>query len=206
MRIGIFGGSFDPVHFGHLLLAEVCREQCSLDEVWFLPAASPPHKRYRALSAAGHRVAMLELAIAGHDAFRVSSLEIERGGVSYTVQTLRELKHQQPDNDLFFLMGADSLRDLPMWREPAEICRLAIPVVVRRRSAPEPDLDVLCQVVDGDRLEAIRNCQAEMPLVDFSSTEIRQAIAHRHSVRYQTPRAVEKYIETNNLYCHQDIE
>lgn len=204
MRIGILGGSFDPVHFAHLLLAETCREQCRLDEILFLPAAAPPHKMHRALTAASHRLAMLHLAVAGHEAFRVSPLEIERGGISYTVQTLREVHGRQPDVEWFFLMGADSLRDLPTWREPDEICRLAIPVVVRRAGAPAPDLAVLDGIATPERLEAIRQNQVQMPVVEFSSTAIRQAVAAGRSIRYQTPRAVEKYIETSGLYRQQE--
>jgi nicotinate-nucleotide adenylyltransferase len=206
MRIGILGGSFDPVHFGHLLLAETCREQCRLDEIWFLPAASPPHKLRQTLSNAAHRLAMLQLAIGGHEALRISTLEIQRGGISYTVQTLRELSDAHPESEFFFLMGADSLRDLPTWREPDEICRLAIPVVVRRAGAAEPDLSVLRAIVSRERLEAIRECQVEMPVVEFSSTAIRRAVGAGRSIRYQTPRSVEKYIETHGLYRPQESD
>lgn len=204
MRLGILGGSFDPVHFGHLLLAETCREQCGLEQVWFLPAAAPPHKLGRALTPANHRLAMLQLAIAGHDAFAVSPLEIERGGVSYTVQTLAELQQRQPDAELFFLMGADSLQDLPTWREPARVCQLAIPVVVRRRGSPEPELDVLRELVSAERLERIRQYQVQMPVVEFSSTAIRQSVAAGRSIRYQMPRAVEKYIQSQGLYLAEE--
>ncbi len=199
-KIGILGGSFDPVHWGHLLLAETCREQCCLDEIWFLPAATPPHKLRRPLSSAAHRVAMLQLAIAGHKALHVSTLEIDRGGVSYTVQTLVELNERHPADEWFFLMGADSLQDLPAWYQPQEICRLAIPVVVRRVGAPEPDLDVLRPVTTPERLAAIREHQAQMPLIELSSTAIRQAVRTGRSIRYQTPRAVEKYIQAQDLY------
>ena len=96
MRLGILGGSFDPVHFGHLLLGECCRETCRLDEVWFVPAATPPHKQSQNLASAGQRVEMLQLAIGGHPAFRVSDLEIQRQGVSYTVDTLQQIQQQQP--------------------------------------------------------------------------------------------------------------
>ena len=112
MRIGIFGGSFNPIHFGHLLLAETCREQCRLDEVWFVPAARPPHKQDLPLAPDADRVAMLQLAVGGHKPFRVSEIELQREGVSYTVDTLREIAEQQPDAELFFLMGADSLAEL----------------------------------------------------------------------------------------------
>jgi nicotinate-nucleotide adenylyltransferase len=200
MKIGILGGSFDPVHYGHLLLAESCRDQCQLDEVRFLPAAAPPHKLKQALSSPNHRVAMCQLAIAGHPAFRVSTQEVDRGGVSYTVQTLRDLHRSEPESEFFLLMGADSLRDLPDWRETEEVCRLAVPVVVRRRGSPEPDLSLLAHSVSAERLELIRRYQVEMPIVEFSSTAIREAVSQARTIRYQTPRAVEKYIVTSGLY------
>ena len=200
MRVGVFGGTFDPVHYGHLLLAETCREQCRLDRVLFLPASIPPHKQTWRLTPAERRVEMLRLAIGGHEAFLVSELEIQRGGVTYTVDTLTALQEQQPQDELFFLMGADSLHDLPTWREAARICSLAVPVVVRRRGTPEPDFGVLADLVSADRLQLIRRHQVQMPLVEFSSTAIRQAVAAGRSIRYQTPRAVEKYIETQGLY------
>ena len=200
MRLGIFGGSFDPVHFGHLLLAECCREQCRLDEVWFLPAASPPHKLGHILAPAKARLEMLELATSGNEAFRVSSLEIERGGVSYTVETLRAISQQQPESELCLLMGADSLRDLPTWREPAEILTLAIPVVVRRGGSAEPDFLPLQGLVSPSRLATIQASQVEMPLIALNSTDLRQRIVAGRSLRYRTPRAVEKYIETQGLY------
>jgi len=204
MRIGIFGGTFDPVHYGHLLLAETCREQCRLDQVWFLPAAVPPHKQQWRLTPPRQRLDMLKLAVAGHEAFVVSALEIERGGVSYTVDTLSAIHEQHTKAALFFLMGADSLRDLPTWRETGRICELAIPVVVHRRGAPEPDFDVVADVVPAARLEQIRRHQVEMPVVEYSGTAIREFVAAGRSIRYQTPRAVEKYIESQGLYRDED--
>jgi nicotinate-nucleotide adenylyltransferase len=200
MRVGIFGGSFDPVHYGHLLLAESCREQCKLDCVWFMPAAVPPHKRNRDLSPAKDRVEMLELALVGNETFRVSTMEIDRGGLSYTVDTLAELHQQDPNAEWFLLMGADSLQDLATWREPEQICRLAIPVAVRRAGSPEPDLKLLAEAVTPARLQVIQQHQVEMPAVDYSSSRIRDRVAAGKSIRFQTPRAVEKYIETQGLY------
>lgn len=200
MRLGIFGGSFDPVHNGHLLLAECCREEQRLDEVWFLPAAAPPHKLGAVLAPPKARLEMLELATSGNDAFRVSSLEIDRGGVSYTVETLRAIRGQYPQAELFLLMGADSLRDLPTWREPGGILELAIPVVVRRAGAAEPDFEPLASLVHDDRLRMIRASQVVMPLMELSSTDLRQRAGDGRSLRYRIPRAVEKYIETQGLY------
>jgi nicotinate-nucleotide adenylyltransferase len=200
MRLGILGGSFDPIHYGHLLLAETCREQCCLDQVIFMPAAVPPHKS-RELTAADARVEMLELALSGHPSMRVSKLEVERGGVSYTVETLTGLRRDYPDAQLFFLMGADSLADLPTWREPQRICQLAVPLVVRRAGSVEPDFGTLVHLVDAERLGEIRECQVAMPVIDLSSTEIRHRVASGMSIRYRTPRAVEMYIQAARLYA-----
>jgi len=200
MRLGLFGGSFDPVHYGHLLLAEYCREQAQLDQVLFMPAAIPPHKQEQSLSAADDRVTMLELAVGGQPAFVVSRLELDRGGVSYTVDTLRELQTADPQAELFLLLGADSLADLPNWREPAEICRLATPLVVRRRGVAELDYSVLEPFVAPDRVELFRRSQVEMPVIELASREIRRRVSAGASIRYQTPRAVEKYISSNRLY------
>ncbi len=205
MRLGIFGGSFDPVHYGHLLLAECCREQCGLDEVWFVPAAVPPHKQQASLTAADHRVEMLRLATGGDTAFAVSTLELDRGGLSFTVDTLAKIHEDQPGDDLFLLLGADSLADLPNWREPARICELALPVGVRRpaivgSSAPEPDFQVLAPLVSAERLNLIRRQHVEMPVIGLSASEIRRSVAAGRSIRYRTPRTVERYIKTHGLY------
>lgn len=200
MRLGILGGSFDPVHYGHLLLAETCREACQLDEVVLIPAAVPPHKRERERAPGAQRIEMLKLAIGGHPALSVSSMEIVRGGLSYTVETLRELCETQPHSKLFLLLGADALSDLPTWREPEEICRLATLVVVGRPGAPPPDFGALSKVASPERVEIFRRNLVEMPLIGLSSSDIRRRVAEGKSIRYRTPRAVEKYIESARLY------
>ena len=200
MRLGLYGGSFDPVHYGHLLLAECCRETLALDEVWLIPAAVPPHKQSRELAAGKHRYEMLELALAGHEQLKPSRLELDRGGVSYTLDTLMAVRELAPEATLFFLMGADSLTDLPNWREPRRICELSIPAVVCRGGSPDPDFDVLRGLVSDERLRDIRAAQVRMPLIELSSTDLRQRAAEGHSLRFRTPRAVEKYIETQRLY------
>ena len=200
MRLGLFGGTFDPVHYGHLLLAECCREQCRLDAVWFLPAAVPPHKQDRLPTPAPLRIEMLELAIAGNEAMAVSRYEADRGGVNYTAKTLDHFREEDPQRELFFLLGADMLRDLPHWREPGRICELALPVAVRRSGEPPVDFGPLAQFVPSERIELIRRHQVEMPEIGISSTEIRRRVAQGLSIRYLTPRAVEKYVETHELY------
>jgi len=200
MRLGLLGGTFDPVHYGHLLLAESAREQCRLDQVLFLPAAVPPHKRNQELSPAETRIEMLELAIAGHKAFSVSRYEIDRGGVSYTVETLTHFRQQDPDGELFFLLGADMLHDLPNWRDAARVCQLALPVTVRRPGTGEPDFGCLAGIASAERIATIRCHQLEMPQIDLSSTEIRRRVAAGLSIRHQAPRAVEEYIQTHRVY------
>ena len=203
MRLGIFGGSFDPVHYGHLLLAECCREQRGLDRVLFLPAAVPPHKQGRALSDAGARAEMLELAISGNPAFALSRYEIDRGGVNYTIETLTHFLAEQPAAELLFLMGADMLWDLPHWRRAAEVCQLALPVAVRRGST-EPDFDCLRGIASPERIEEIRRNQVEMPAIGTSGTEIRRRVAQGLSIRYRTPAAVEQYILAHGLYREEE--
>jgi nicotinate-nucleotide adenylyltransferase len=200
MRVGLFGGSFDPVHYGHLLLAECCREQCRLDAVWFLPAAVPPHKQQRKLTPAANRIEMLELAIAAQPAFAVSRYETDRGGVNYTVDTLTHFQEEDPQRELFFLLGADMLHDLPTWHQPQRVCELAVLVVVCRAGVAGPDFERLAGFASPPRIDLIRRHQVEMPEIGSSSSEIRRRVAAGLSIRYQVPRAVEEYIYAHGLY------
>ena len=126
MRTGVFGGSFDPIHFGHLILAEQCREQANLDRVIFIPCSTGPHKKDGPRATDRQRTEMLEMGIAGHAGFELSEMEIKRGGVSYTVDTLNQLKSDLPEDDLFLLMGDDSLESFSSWKSPQEICDLSL--------------------------------------------------------------------------------
>lgn len=201
MRIGLFGGSFDPIHNGHLLLAECCREQCGLDQVWFIPAAVAPHKREQPHASDDQRLEMLSLAIAGHAGFEICDFEIERGGVSYTVDTLRAIAESEPQAELFLLMGADTLADLVNWHQPAEVCSLVMPVVVGRAGEPAPSYESLAPIVEAERVAEFQQHHVQMPQMELSSSEIRRRTAAGESIRFQTPRAVEKYIEANRLYA-----
>lgn len=200
MRLGIFGGSFDPVHIGHLLLAECCREQCSLDAVWFLPTATAPHKQDRQPTPAQQRVEMLELAVAGNPGFSVCRYEADRGGVNYTVDSLTHFREEDPSRELFLLLGADMLLDLPHWREPGRICELALPVAVCRAGCEPVDFDCLRAVASPQRIELIRSHRVEMPEIGLSATDIRRRASLGQSIRYRVPRAVEEYIHTHGLY------
>lgn len=200
MRLGIFGGSFDPVHYGHLLLAEACREAAGLDEVWFMPAALAPHKTGQPAAPVQQRIEMLELALGGCPALRVSRLEAERGGVSFTVDTLAALWANDPARQLHLLLGADMLADLPNWHAPERIVRLARLVVAARPGSPPFDLEPLRRLV-ADSTQELPVQVVQMPLVGYSSSEIRARVACGRSIRFQTPRAVEEYIRAHGLYA-----
>lgn len=198
MRLGIYGGTFDPVHYGHLLLAEQCREQCRLDEVWFVPANVAPHKTGAGTTSGKARAEMLEFAVAGCPRLRVSRMELERPGPSYTVDTLQTLHDDDPRRELFFLIGADSLTDLPTWREPQRIARLAIIVAVNRGDRPLPDMASLEARLGQEAMARVRFVQ--MPGVDLSATDIRRRVREGRGIRYMVPRAVEVYIQEHRLY------
>jgi nicotinate-nucleotide adenylyltransferase len=198
MRLGLFGGTFDPPHFAHLLIAEQCREQCGLDEVWFLPSGIPPHKRAAGITAGKQRAEMLELAVAGCPQLRVNRLELERTGTSYTFETLQQLRDEEASRALYFLIGTDSLVDLPGWREPGLILDLATVVAVNRGDRPVPDPSPLVRAVGEERASRIRH--VAIPGIDFSSTDIRRRVREGRSIRFMVPRAVEMYIAENGLY------
>lgn len=197
MRIGIFGGSFDPVHFGHLLAAETARESCQLDQVWFVPAPSPPHKQDQEQLTLKGRIEMLELAVAGIPDFVVRDLESDRKGPSYTVDTLNQLKDDAPDRELYFLMGADSLTDLPTWREPERIAELA-EIVVVNRGFSEVEIPTELPESVRKRLQVLN-----MPPCGIASRDLRERIASGRSIRFQTPRPVERLIVERRWY-HPD--
>ncbi|GIX03010.1 MAG: putative nicotinate-nucleotide adenylyltransferase [Planctomycetaceae bacterium] len=213
MRIGVYGGTFDPVHWGHLILAEQCREQLALDEVWFIPAGEPPHKLAGDRTPGRQRQEMLELALAGHPAFKLSEIELQRPGPSFTVETLEELHRRHPEHQWWLLLGADALRDFPGWRQPERIAQLARIAAVNRHlviphagimSDPHrlPPHDVTAfQQRFGERLDVV--C---MPPVGLSASDIRQRAAQGRSIRYLVPRAVEMYILQHGLYRSDQTE
>jgi nicotinate-nucleotide adenylyltransferase len=200
MRLGLFGGTFDPIHYGHLILAEQCREQIRLDRVRFVPAGDPPHKRGRVRTPARQRAEMIEMAIAGHEPFELATLEIDRTGPSYTVDTLEQLGRDDPECELFFLIGSDSLADLSTWREPKRIAELATLVVVTRPDAPLPDFSDLVPLLGTAGVETVKRHVVEMPLIGISSTDLRRRVHQGRSIRYLLPRAVECYIKEQGLY------
>tara|TARA_R110002072_G_scaffold173600_3_gene328460 strand:- start:21361 stop:21963 length:603 start_codon:yes stop_codon:yes gene_type:complete len=195
MRLGIFGGAFDPVHNGHLLLAEQCREQCQLDEVWFIPTKIPPHKDVGSLSPDDDRVEMLKLATAGRPEFVVSEIELRREDVSWTVDTLRQLHDERPDDEFFLLIGADSLRDFPTWKEPEAIAELASVIAVNRGEA---SLEELTADLNSELASRVR--LVTMPGISISATDLRRRVSEEKSIRYLVPRAVEEFIQSRGLF------
>jgi nicotinate-nucleotide adenylyltransferase len=200
MRIGVFGGAFDPVHYGHLILAEQCREQAGLDEVRFVPAARHPFKADSTVAPFERRVEMLNLAIAGHDALRVDEIEKDRPGLNYTADTLDELQRQNPGAELHFLLGSDTLPDLPKWRDPGRIVRRAALAVMERPGHRTMTADELRAALAWPPDEPLRLQRVEVPLIDLSSRDIRRRVASGRSIRYMLPRAVEVYISEKGLY------
>lgn len=189
-QIGLFGGTFDPPHIGHLIIAETARVQLGLSTVYFVPAARAPHKKGRRATPAYRRFTMLRLALRGYPEFVATDLELRRGGISYTVDTLRQLAAKHPNSALWLIVGSDNLREFFRWKAPLEIlkrCRIAVYVrpgypiskdVVRRTKAV---------VLDGG-------------LLDISATVIRRVEAHSGSIRFLVPPPVERYIRRHRLY------
>ena len=200
MKVGVFGGTFDPVHLGHLILAEQCREQANLDQVLFVPAALPPHKQEQAITPFANRVEMLSLAVSGHPPFRIEELEKDRPGPSYTVETLTQLQAQRPGDELCFILGSDSLHDLPLWYQPRRILELATLLVVARADWPTFSVQELRQSLQLADDFPLRYKIVEAPLITIASRDIRRRLAEGRSVRYMIPRAVEAYIEDKGLY------
>ena len=189
-RVGVFGGTFDPVHHGHLIIAQEAVTRLKLDRLLFVPANRPSHKRAPGLALVGHRVAMLRLATRGSRHFAVSRIEADRGGVSFTVQTL-EILGKDPRVELFFLMGQDSLEDFAQWRDPARIVELARLVVVPRGDRDVPPLPPSFRR---------RVMYVKPPRIGISSTEIRRRLKRGLPVRFWTPDAVLNYVYRHGLY------
>lgn len=185
-QIGIMGGTFNPVHLAHLSMAEQVRKQLHLDEIWFIPNNTPPHKKIAGNISTKDRCAMLELATHDNPHFHVKLFEIMRGGTSYMVDTLRYLKKRAPRNQYYLIMGSDEVNDFENWREPETIAFLSTLVGVRRPNYPQNPKFPMIWV--------------DAPNLDISSSLIRQNIATGNSIRYLVPERVRLYIESRGLY------
>ncbi|MFQ6003306.1 MAG: nicotinate-nucleotide adenylyltransferase, partial [Candidatus Zixiibacteriota bacterium] len=185
------GGTFDPIHMGHLVLAEQVREKFQLEQVIFIPSASPPHKTEQELSLAIHRFEMTKLALEGNDCFSASDIELKREGLSYTVETLRKLKELYKDSEIYFLTGSDVLDEITTWKDPEEIYKLATIVIGVR-----PGFDKF----DPENHFAKKSIIVKITGVDISSTQIREKVKRGESIKYLVPSKVEEYIKKKNLY------
>ncbi|MHC4472601.1 MAG: nicotinate (nicotinamide) nucleotide adenylyltransferase [Planctomycetota bacterium] len=197
MRIGYLGGSFDPVHLGHLALARACREGARLDRVVLVVAGRPPHKSERRLAAAEHRVAMARLAVGDDPQLAVDERETLRRGPSFTLETVRALKAERPGDELYWLIGGDTLPELPTWREVDALAGLVGFVIAARRGHdPEGELEGLPSSLRG----RLRPVVVPMRPVDVSATEVRLRVREGRSVDDLVPEAVREYIEEKGLY------
>ncbi len=206
-HIGVMGGTFDPIHYGHLVIAEEVRATLHLSEVVFIPASHPPHKAGHTITDTHHRVAMLELALASNSYFHISLMEIERSGPSYTVDTLRTLREQLgADINLSFIIGWDSLEELHTWYKATELLTLVTHLVAVRRPGYEDD-DQYNQVLE-QRMPGIlqRLLVVQAPQLEISATDLRKRVAENRPIKYQTPEAVETYIKENRLYTYIHVE
>jgi nicotinate-nucleotide adenylyltransferase len=190
-KIGILGGTFDPVHMGHLVLAEQAKEKLKLDKVIFIPCFSPPHKTRRKLSPAKDRFRMTALAVEGNAWFFVSDIELKREGLSYTVDTLKELRRLYPESAIYFLTGSDVLGEIHTWRNPEEIYKL-----VRMVIATRPGFDSF----DPNNRFAKRSIILPITGIDVSASGIREKVKKGQSIRYLVPQQVEEYIRRRKLY------
>jgi len=198
MNTGVLGGTFDPIHMGHLIVAEETRSRLNLDLVLFMPTGRPWLKANNYISMAEHRVQMVRLAIADEPYFKLSTREVERAGPSYTIDTITELRSQAGDSDeLFFILGWDNLVQLPRWHEPSRLVQMCHLVSVPRVGCPPPDLDSLEAAIPGLSRSVI---MLDRPQIEISASEIRERVARGLSISYLVPEPVERYIKQHRLY------
>ena len=197
-RLGIMGGTFDPIHYGHLVAAEMARCKFNLSKVLFIPSGTPPHKHRRDISAAGLRYEMTERAIQDNPAFDISGLELERKGPSYTVDTLRVVRRTWPEHDLYFITGTDALREIFSWREAEEILMMTEFIGAARPGFDASDF--LLQVQQEHPETQGRIHHLEVPALAISSTDIRARVEHGEPIRYLLPEPVRHFIQQHGLY------
>ena len=203
-ELAIFGGSFNPVHLGHLIIAECCLEQARLDRVLFMPAATPPHKQNSLLAHCKDRIEMLRLALASHDKLEISLNECERGGISYTVDTVNDLIAQHPKDHFSLILGPDALADLPSWKKPQEILSAITILAIERRGVDDIEKTLqeprLRALLSNKQLQQIKTNRIQVPGIGIRAKQIRESIATGHSIRFRTPREVEQFIADKQLY------
>ncbi len=199
-RIGLFGGTFDPLHLGHLMMAQDALEGHELDEVCFIPSASPPHKTSVAVTPSRHRVAMLESVLESDLRFSMSLLELDRGGISYTRDTVLEFRRQLPDAELFFIIGSDTLFELYSWKDIDKLIEACSFISIARPNFEFGALNAERLKLGPQQIDSIKKGLVTGHEVDVSSTEIRMRVAEGLSIRYLVPDSVAIYIAEHSLY------
>ncbi|WEK53105.1 MAG: nicotinate-nucleotide adenylyltransferase [Candidatus Cohnella colombiensis] len=191
-KIGLFGGTFDPIHLGHLLAAESARETANLEEIWFIPTAIPPHKPGPGADARA-RCQMIEAAIGDNEAFRLELVELEREGTSYTIDTINELQERHPHTQFYWIVGSDMVNDLPNWRKIDELVERVSFIGLERPDQPIDESELPSSIIK-------KLVRAQMPPLGISSTDIRHRVREGKSVRYMVPNAVLAFIRGNDIY------
>ncbi len=197
-KIGIMGGTFDPIHIGHLILGQLAYEQFGLEKVYFMPSSNPPHKQDCSVTPDINRCAMVDLAIYNNDRFSLSLLEVNRGGFTYTADTLRELKEKYPEAEFYFIVGGDSLASIEKWREPEVVLQLCHLVAAVRDEVNEEEIEKQIAYLNdkyGCKIEKLHS-----PNIELSSSMIRDNVKNQKSIKYYVPELVEEYIKKHKLY------
>ncbi len=198
--VGLMGGTFNPIHYGHLVTAEAARDAFHLDRVIFIPSGQPPHKPPAVLASAEHRYLMTFLAIAPNRHFELSRVEIDRLGPSYTSETLSFFHHQDPHIDWYFISGADAILEIASWHYPEDIFRFAHMIAASRPGYSLSRLQALSKDLSAEQIARIH--QLEVPALAISSSQVRERLRRGLSIKYLLPEAVEQYIDKNGLYDH----
>lgn len=200
-NIGIMGGTFDPIHYGHLMIGRQAYEEYQLDEIWFMPSGTPPHKKDHQVTDVEDRCEMVRLAIDASPYFRLSEFEVKRAGNTYTAETLRLLALEYPQHQFFFIIGADSLFQIERWYHPEDVMRQTT-LMVAGRDYPQAHCSMDEQIVYLEEKYGARILKLHCDELDVASAELRRTIAKRESIEQYVPEAVAKYIISHNLYQH----
>lgn len=198
MKLAIMGGTFNPIHIGHLVCAEEAASQFGFDEVLFMPAGRPPHKEVPGGATSEHRYLMTVMATVGNSRFRVSRFEIDREQPSYTVDTIRHLSQAAPEVEIFFITGADAILEILDWKDPEELLKMATLIAATRPGYPLDRFARQSGLMKSGRVQIM-----EIPAIGISSSEIRERVARRKPIRYLVSSSVERFIEKEKLYLAQ---
>lgn len=198
MKIGIMGGTFNPIHYGHLFLAENAYEQVQLDHILFMPSNHPPHKKDVQIMSSNDRVTMVKLAIEDNPHFLLSELEVHREGMTYTVDTLTEMTREQAEDEFYFIVGADSLINMPKWKNPLEVFKLCTIIAANREAMNRERLELQVEYLKKEY--GARIILIDIPTIDISSRHIRERIQYGQSIRYYVPEKVAEYIKKQGLF------